>query len=131
LHPDWGGSFFLPRLVGPALAAEIILTGGMISAERAERMGLVNRVVPPAELEPVTRGLAGQIAAAPENVVSAARQVLRRSLSSALDEVLELEVQAQLAAFGSPNFREGITAFLAKRAPRFNRRIRPEEEVEG
>lgn len=131
LHPDWGGSYFLPRLVGPALAAEIILTGGMISAERAERMGLVNRVVPAAELEPVARGLAGQIAAAPENVVSAARQVLRRSLCATLDEVLELELQAQLAAFDSPNFREGITAFLAKRAPRFNRRTRLDQEVEN
>ena len=129
LHPDWGGSFFLPQLVGPALAAEIILTGGMISAERGERMGLINRVVPAPELEPVARGLAGQVAAAPENVVSAARQVLRRALNAPLDEVLELEVQAQLAAFDSPNFREGITAFLEKRAPRFNRRLRADEEA--
>lgn len=129
LHPDWGGSYFLPQLVGPALAAEIILTGGMISAERGERMGLINRVVPAAELEPVARGLAGQIAAAPENVVSAARQVLRQAPGATLDQVLELEVRAQLAAFDSPNFREGITAFLEKRAPRFNRRLRVDEEA--
>lgn len=130
LHPDWGGSYFLPRLVGPALAAEYILTGSMISAERAEKLGLINRVVPPAELEPATRGLAGQLAAAPENVVAAARRVLRAAWGTSLDEILELEVEAQLAAFGSPNFREGITAFLEKRAPRFNRRPRHEGESE-
>jgi len=129
LHPDWGGSYFLPRLVGPALAAEIVFTGGMISAERGERLGLINRVVPASELEAVARGLAGQIAAAPDTVVSAARRVLRQSLGANLDDVLELEVQAQLAAFDSPNFREGITAFVEKRAPRFNRRLRAGEEV--
>jgi len=131
LHPDWGGSYFLPRLVGPALAAEYILTGAMISAERAERLGLINRVVPAAELEPATRGLAGQIAAAPENVVAAAKRVLRATQGAPLDDVLELEIEAQLAAFDSPNFREGISAFLQKRAPKFNRRPRPEDEAEA
>lgn len=122
LHPDWGGTYFLPRLVGPALAAEFVLTGGVISAERAERLGLVNRVVSAAELEPAARGLAGQIASAPENVVRDARRLLRESLSLPLSAVLEREVEAQKAAFQSPNFREGITAFLGKRAPKFNRR---------
>jgi len=129
LHPDWGGTYFLPRLVGPALATEILLTGAMISAERGERMGLINRVVPASELDAAVRGLAGQIAAAPENVVSTARRALRQAVDVSLDDALEEEVQSQLAAFDSPNFREGITAFLEKRAPRFNRRARPEEEV--
>jgi 2-(1,2-epoxy-1,2-dihydrophenyl)acetyl-CoA isomerase len=122
LHPDWGGSFFLPRLCSPGLAAELVFTGGMIGAERAERVGLFNRVVPPAELEHVTRGLAGQIAAAPAEVIAAAKRTLRASLSASLDEVLELEVAAQRAAFGSADFREGITAFLEKRTPRFGRK---------
>jgi 2-(1,2-epoxy-1,2-dihydrophenyl)acetyl-CoA isomerase len=122
LHPDWGGSYFLPRLVGPALATEFILTGAMISAERAERLGLVNRVVPAAELEGAARGIAGQISNAPENVVRTARRVLRRSFGTTLPEVLELEIAAQREAFESPNFAEGITAFLGKRAPRFNTR---------
>jgi 2-(1,2-epoxy-1,2-dihydrophenyl)acetyl-CoA isomerase len=121
LHPDWGGSYFLPRLVGPAAAAEFIYTGGMISAERGERLGLFNRVVPPAQLEPAARGFAGEIAAAPAGVVTDAKRVLRRSMTAPLAEVLELEIEAQLHAFDSPNFREGITAFLQKRAPRFNR----------
>lgn len=121
LHPDWGGSYFLPRLVGPAAAAEFIFTGGMISAERGERMGLFNRVVPAAQLESAARGFAGEITASPANVVADAKRVLRRSLTSTLTQVLELETEAQLRAFDSPDFREGITAFLEKRAPKFDR----------
>jgi 2-(1,2-epoxy-1,2-dihydrophenyl)acetyl-CoA isomerase len=119
LHPDWGGSYFLPRLVGPALAAEMIFTGGMLSAERAERAGLFNRVVPAAELEAAARDLAGQVAAGPAAVLARAKQALQRSLSGSLEEMLEYETAAQLAAFEGEEFREGIGAFLAKRAPRF------------
>lgn len=122
LHPDWGGSYYLPRLVGPALAMEFILTGGMISAERGERLGLFNRVVAAADLEHAARTLAGQVAAAPENVVAAMRQTFRQSLRMTLDEVLEREVEVQREAFRSPNFREGITSFLEKRSPRFHAR---------
>lgn len=121
LHPDWGGSYFLPRLVGPAAAAEFIYTGGMVSAERGERLGVFNRVVPAAELEAAARGFAGEIAAAPAGVMADAKRALRRSLSSGLAEVLQMEVEAQLRAFESPDCEEGITAFLNKRAPRFNR----------
>lgn len=119
LHPDWGGMYFLPRLVGPALAAEFIYTGEMISAERAERLGLFNRVVENGELEPAARALAGQIAAGPVVAVRHAKRTLRRSLNASLDEILQREAEAQIEAFRSPDFREGITAFLEKRAPRF------------
>jgi 2-(1,2-epoxy-1,2-dihydrophenyl)acetyl-CoA isomerase len=122
LHPDWGGTYFLARLVGPAIAAECIYTGGMINAERGERLGLFNRVVPAAELETAAKGLAGQIAAGPAGVMKDAKRVLRRSIHSSLEEILELEVQAQLSAFRSSDFKEGIGAFLEKRAPRFNRK---------
>jgi 2-(1,2-epoxy-1,2-dihydrophenyl)acetyl-CoA isomerase len=121
LHPDWGGSYFLPQMVGPAIATELIYTAGMISAERCERIGLYNRVMPTPELEAAARALAGQIAAGPKEVIAAARHVARGRHAAELDAVLELEVQAQLVAFQSANFREGITAFLEKRAPRFNR----------
>src|SRR5690606_4952251 len=124
LHPDWGGSFFLPRLVGPAAASELIFTGGMVSAERGERLGLFNRVVPAAQLDAAARGFAGEITASPANVVADAKRVLRRSLSSTLSQVLELEVEAQLRAFDSPDFTEGITAFVEKRAPKFGRKPR-------
>jgi 2-(1,2-epoxy-1,2-dihydrophenyl)acetyl-CoA isomerase len=122
LHPDWGGSYFLPRLVGPAAAAEAVLTGGMINAERCERLGLSNRVVPASELETAVRGIAGQITAGPAQVVADARRALRHSTSGSLAEILELEVDAQLRAFKSADFREGIQAFLDKRTPRFNRK---------
>ena len=122
LHPDWGGSYFLPRLVGLANAAEAILTGGMINAERCERLGLFNRVVPAVELETAARGIAGQIAAGPARVIADARQALRRSLDTPLQDILEFEIEAQLRAFRSDDFREGIRAFIEKRAPRFNRR---------
>jgi 2-(1,2-epoxy-1,2-dihydrophenyl)acetyl-CoA isomerase len=121
LHPDWGGSYFLPRLVGPGRAAELILTGGMIGAERAERLGIFNRVVPAAELERAARDLALQIAAGPPRVIAAVKQSLRRGLSGTLDEVLDMEITAQNDAFGSADFQEGIKAFLDKRAPRFGR----------
>jgi 2-(1,2-epoxy-1,2-dihydrophenyl)acetyl-CoA isomerase len=122
LHPDWGGSYFLPRLVGPALAAEFLLTGEMINAERGERLGLFNRVVAAGELDSAARTLAGQIASGPAGIVHDVKRTLRRSLHATLAEVLELEIEAQLRAFTSPDFKEGITSFLEKRAPRFVRR---------
>jgi 2-(1,2-epoxy-1,2-dihydrophenyl)acetyl-CoA isomerase len=121
LHPDWGGSYFLPRLVGAARAAEYILTGEMINAERGERLGIFNRVVPAAELEPNVRVLAGQIAAAPQQIVRDLKQTLRDFPHASLTEVLEAETAAQLRAFRSADFKEGIESFLEKRAPKFGR----------
>jgi 2-(1,2-epoxy-1,2-dihydrophenyl)acetyl-CoA isomerase len=121
LHPDWGGSYFLPRLVGVARAAEFVMTGEMISAERGERLGIFNRVVPAAELESNVRVLAGQIAAAPEGVVQDAKQTLRGSMQHNLTEVLDAETAAQLRAFRTADFKEGIESFLEKRAPKFGR----------
>lgn len=121
LHPDWGGAYFLPRVIGSALAAELVMTGGMINARRAERLGLFNRVVPADELEAAVRGLAGQIAGGPPDVIADAKRTLRRSLAADLDEILEMEAAAQLRAFASPDFNEGVEAFLEKRAPRFGR----------
>lgn len=120
LHPDWGGAYFLPRLLGSALAAELVFTGGMINARRAERLGLVNKVVAAEELEATVQGLAGQIAGGPPEVIADAKRTLRRSLAADLNEILELEAAAQMRAFQSPAFREGLRAFLEKRAPRFN-----------
>jgi 2-(1,2-epoxy-1,2-dihydrophenyl)acetyl-CoA isomerase len=122
LHPDWGGSYFLPRLVGVAAAAEAIFTGGMINAERCERLGLFNRVVPVTELETAVRGIAGQITAGPAQIVADAKRALRQPFGSSLEHILEMEVEAQLRAFATDDFREGIHAFLEKRAPRFHRR---------
>lgn len=119
LHPDWGGAYFLPRLIGSALAAELTFTGGMINARRAERLGIFNRVVPADDLESAVRGLAGQIAGGPPQVIADAKRTLRRSLAADLDEILEMEAEAQVRAFRTPEFREGVQAFVEKRAPRF------------
>lgn len=125
LHPDWGGTYFLPRLIGPSVAAELLFTGGMLSAERAERLGVFNRVVPAAELEATARGVAGQIASGPRDVIARSKRMLRRSLDSSLPEMLKAESEAQAEAFRSPDFREGMNAFVEKRAPRFGRRGGP------
>jgi len=122
LHPDWGGSYFLPHLVGYARAAEFFYTGEMVSAERAEQLGLVNRVVPANELEATARTLAGQIANGPTSLVLEVKRTLRQGMRGSLDAILEAETQAQLRAFRSADFREGINAFIEKRAPKFGRR---------
>jgi len=122
LHPDWGGSWFLPRLIGLPLAAEAVFTGGMMNAERCEKLGLFNRVVPPKDLETAARSLAGQIVAMPAAAVADAKRNLRAGLQQPLDELLEAEVAAQIRAFQSGDFREGLNAFLEKRTPRFNRK---------
>jgi 2-(1,2-epoxy-1,2-dihydrophenyl)acetyl-CoA isomerase len=121
LHPDWGGSYFLPRLVGPALSAEFAYTGEIINAERAEKLGIFNRVVPPGDLESAVRTLAGQMAGAPAAVMIDLRRNMRRSLHTPLGNMLDAEVAAQLRAFKTPDFREGIESFLEKRAPRFGK----------
>ena len=121
LHPDWGGIYFLPRLVGVARAAEFIMTGEMISAERGERLGIVNRVVPAAQLEANVRVLAGQIAAAPQGILQDVKRNLRLAYQSDLGDLLDAETEAQLRAFQSADFREGIESFLEKRAPKFGR----------
>lgn len=121
LHPDWGGSYFLPRLVGPALAAEFTYTGEMINAERGEKLGIFNRVVAADDLESVARTLAGQIAAAPAGVMIDLRRNMRRSTHTPLGTMLDAEVAAQLRAFRTADFREGIDSFVEKRAPKFGR----------
>ncbi len=121
LHPDWGGTYHVPRLVGPARAAELFFLADMISAERAERMGLVNRVVPHEELGNATREWAERLAAKPRLALELAKRAIQRSPHSTVDEMLEYETRAQEACFRSDDAREGIRAFLEKRSPRFGR----------
>ena len=120
LHPDWGGTYFLPRLVGPGLAAELLYTGAIVRAERAERIGLVNRVVAAGDLEVAARALAGEIAARPAEAIADTRAALRATWARSLDEALEAEREAQARAFAAPAAREGIHAFLEKRTPTFH-----------
>jgi 2-(1,2-epoxy-1,2-dihydrophenyl)acetyl-CoA isomerase len=122
LHPDWGGTYFLPRLVGGSRAFEMFATGGMLSAKEALALGLVSRVVPASRLVSETRALASRLAAAPPLTLRHARQAVRRSLTSSLSAMLAFERQAQLLCWESSDSSEGIQAFLEKRPPRFTGR---------
>lgn len=119
LHPDWGGTFTVPRLVGPARAAELFFLAEMIPAAEAERIGLVNRVVPHEDLMETARGWAERLAAKPPLPLLLAKRAIQASLSSTVEEMLEYELDAQRRCFHSADALEGVRAFLEKREPRF------------
>ncbi len=119
LFPDYGGTFFLPELVGPAKAAEMFYTGDMINAAEALRLGIVNRVVPAAQLESEARALAHKIASGPGIAIRAAKRVLFANQKEELTKALELEVEQQMKCFASEDCGEGIRAFFEKRPPKF------------
>jgi 2-(1,2-epoxy-1,2-dihydrophenyl)acetyl-CoA isomerase len=122
LHPDWGATFFLPRLVGPARALELFLEAEMVAAPRLLELGLVNRVVPQDQLIPETLRWAGRLAQTPPLAVARLKQAVYRSERATLEEMLAYELEAQLACFGSRDFTEGLSAFRDKRAPNFTGR---------
>jgi 2-(1,2-epoxy-1,2-dihydrophenyl)acetyl-CoA isomerase len=119
LYPDYGGTFFLPQLVGPAKAAELFYTGDMIDAQTALRLGIVNRVVPAADLEAEAHALAKKIADGPGVAIRAVKQAVFGGSKDRLAKVLEHEVQEQLKCFLSEDCSEGIRAFREKRKPKF------------
>jgi 2-(1,2-epoxy-1,2-dihydrophenyl)acetyl-CoA isomerase len=119
LFPDYGGTFFLPQLVGPAKAAELFYSGDMIDAAEALRLGIVNRVVPLAQLETEARALAQKIANGPAIAIRAVKQVLFGRDKEELTTLLNLEVEQQMKCFSSEDCGEGIRAFFEKRLPKF------------
>jgi 2-(1,2-epoxy-1,2-dihydrophenyl)acetyl-CoA isomerase len=122
LVPDSGGTYLLPRVVGFAKAVELSITGDVVDAAEALRIGLVNRVVPaqefPAELERYATALAEM----PTRAIGATKVLMAEGLRSSLDETLEREAVAQAEHAGSADFLEGVQAFLEKRPPRFTGR---------
>src|SRR5689334_35422 len=119
LHPDWGGTYFLPRLVTPNKACEMFFLGESIDANEAARLGIVNQVVAPEELESTTMQLAQRLRAAPPIALAAAKHAVYMSQAAELDEMLRYETEAQLRCFDSDDGHEGVQAFLEKREPRF------------
>jgi enoyl-CoA hydratase/carnithine racemase len=119
LHPDWGGTYFLPRLVPANKACEMFFLGETISAEEAQRLGLINFVVSPSELEAETRKLAERLRDAPAIAIAAAKQAVYMSHSAELEEMLRYETEAQMRCFDSDDGAEGVRAFLEKRTPKF------------
>lgn len=119
LFPDFGGTYFLPQLVGPAKAAELFYTGDMIDAKTALRLGIVNRVVPSAQLKAEAEALAQKIMQGPPLAIQAVKRALFGSEKKKLAEALEHEVQEQVRCYLSEDCSEGIKAFFEKRPPRF------------
>jgi enoyl-CoA hydratase/carnithine racemase len=119
LYPDWGGTYFLPRLVTPNKACELLFLGETIDAEEALRLNIVNQVWPPEELENATRQLAARLRAAPPIAIAAAKHAVYVSEASDLDEMIRYETEAQLRCFESEDGHEGVRAFLEKREPKF------------
>jgi 2-(1,2-epoxy-1,2-dihydrophenyl)acetyl-CoA isomerase len=119
LIPDAGGTFFLPRRVGLARAKELVFTADIIDAREAERIGLVNRVVPAAALEAETYALARRIADGPPRVLAAAKALLDRASGLDLQSALHWEALTQGEMIAAADHREGLRAFFEKRPPRF------------
>jgi len=121
LTPDGGGSWSLPRLVGVRRAMEIFLLGERFGAAEALSLGLVNRVVPAAELDAATNAIVQALATGPVLALRNAKRLLRESLGRTLSEQLDAEATSFAACAGTADFVEDITAFLAKRPPQFGR----------
>ena len=119
LIPDSGATWFLPRLVGPAKAAELAMTGEPLTAADAERFGLVASVVPLAELAEAARTLATRLAAGAPRAIALTKRALDRGAESTLEEALEYEAWLQGIAGATADHAEGIAAFVEKRPPRF------------
>ena len=119
LFPDFGGTYFLPQLVGPSKAAELFYTGDMIDAKTALRLGIVNHVVPSALLEVEVKALAERIMHGPPVAVRAVKKTLFASEGKKLAAALEHEVQEQVRCYLSEDCSEGIRAFFEKRPPQF------------
>jgi enoyl-CoA hydratase/carnithine racemase len=117
--PAMGGMFLLPRLVGLAKATELILTGEIIDAKEAFRIGLVNKVVMPPDLARAAGELARSLARGPARAIAAAKALLNRGLDSNLPAELEATVHAQIMCFTTRDFAEGVRALGEKRPPRF------------
>jgi 2-(1,2-epoxy-1,2-dihydrophenyl)acetyl-CoA isomerase len=122
LHPDWGGTYFLPRLVGASKALELIFSAEMVDADEALRLGLFSRVVPHEQLADETRRYAGVLAAKPPLALALAKRAVYASDRASLDEMLDVELDHQLQLFQTHDVREGLAAFLEKRAPAFDGR---------
>ena len=120
LIPGDGGAWILSRAVGPARAAEMILTGDPLDAGAALAAGLVSRVVDDAALQDEAMALAVKIASRPARTLRLAKRLLREAQQQRLDDVLELSAAYQALAHETDDHREAVDAFLEKRAPRFS-----------
>jgi 2-(1,2-epoxy-1,2-dihydrophenyl)acetyl-CoA isomerase len=122
LVPDCGALYFLPRLAGLQKAKELVFTGENIDAAEAHRIGIVNRVVPAAELLQEALKLGQQLAEGPAVALAQAKEILNASDGLSLEQVMELEIYAQSLCFQTEDHKEGAIAFLERRKPAFKGR---------
>jgi len=116
---DMSAGYFLPRLVGMGRATDIMMSGRFVSAEEAERIGLVTRVVAADELQKTVDKLASRLAAGPSKALAFTKRAIRRSMDRDMAAEFDYEVFAQVQCLQTADHREGLTAFREKRPPRF------------
>lgn len=121
-HPDWGGTYFLPRMLPSNIVCELFFLGEAIDAQKAFQLGLMNRVVAPEELEAESRKLAERLRDGAAVSIAAAKLAVYAAKHESLETMLQYEVDAQLRCFESEDAREGLRAFLEKRPPKFTGR---------
>jgi enoyl-CoA hydratase/carnithine racemase len=118
--PGDGNTWLLPRIVGSARAAELLLTGDVIDAQQALAWNLVSQVVPHDQLMPSARDLAGRIARNPSHSIRLTKRLLREAMRSPFETVLELSAMYQAVSHKTPDHSEAVDAFLGKRTPHFS-----------
>jgi enoyl-CoA hydratase len=117
--PDLGGTIRIARLIGPALGKEWVMTGRQYPAVRALELGLINELVVPGDALLRAKHLAGEIAANSPSAVAWAKRVIDRGLTMSMKDALELEQDAMTELLPGPELKEGVMAFMEKRAPKF------------
>jgi 2-(1,2-epoxy-1,2-dihydrophenyl)acetyl-CoA isomerase len=119
ITPDGGGAWLLPRLVGVARAKELLMFGDDLGAADAERIGLITRCVPAAELDATVDNYAQRLAAAPTKALSLTKWLVNRSLDTDRAGAFDDEAWAQELASRTEDFTEGVSAFVERRTPEF------------
>lgn len=119
LISDGGGSYFLPRLVGPYKAKELFFSGEPITAHEAKELQIVNRVVPLEELEATTKELAYKLSHGPSRAYGIMKKIIDGSFQASLEDILEQERITQTLMVATEDHLEGVKAFQEKRKPRF------------